>query len=67
VGERAQIPSEVMGLLHPFNCWYFTSNGFQMKDFNEPDDDFLAIVSKGLIIFMMVLIAFLLEWAVQKI
>ncbi len=38
-----------------------------MKDFNEPDDDFLAIVSKGLIIFMMVLIAFLLEWVIKKI
>ena len=34
-----------------------------MMDFNDDNQDsFLDIVSKGLVIFMMILVAFLLSW-----
>jgi hypothetical protein len=36
-------------------------------DFNDDEDSFLDIVSKGLVIFMMILAAFLLSWVFGKI
>ncbi len=39
-----------------------------MMDFNDDNQDsFLDIVSKGLVIFMMILVAFLLSWVFGKI
>jgi len=36
-------------------------------DFNDDEDSFLDIVSKGLVIFMMILAAFLLSWVFGRI
>lgn len=38
-----------------------------MMDFEEHKDEFLDIVSKGLVIFMLVLCAFLIEWVAHRI
>ena len=39
-----------------------------MMDFDDnKEDSFLDIVSKGLVIFMMILVAFLLSWVFGKI
>ena len=45
---------------------YFDGGEIAM-DFNDDEDSFLDIVSKGLVIFMMILAAFLLSWVFGKI
>ena len=54
-------------LANPISCHYY-SHGGEMMDFdNDKEDSFLDIVSKGLVIFMMILVAFLLSWVFGKI
>jgi hypothetical protein len=48
--------------------WHCYSHGGEIAmDFNDDEDSFLDIVSKGLVIFMMILAAFLLSWVFGKI
>lgn len=48
--------------------WHHYSHGGEMMDFDDDkEDSFLDIVSKGMVIFMMILVAFLLSWVFGKI
>jgi hypothetical protein len=67
VGKRAQIRDEMDCLPFVFSSMYFYSYGSQVMDFNEPEDSFMDVVCKLLILFMTVLIALLIGWIIGKI
>jgi len=67
MGKRAQIRDEMDSLPFVISSMYFYSYGCQVMDFNEPEDSFMDVVCKLLILFMTVLIALLIGWIIGKI
>jgi succinate dehydrogenase/fumarate reductase cytochrome b subunit len=67
MGTRALETSQVDCLLINFVAVHHFIDGVQViMDFNEKDDSFMDIVCKLLIIFVVILLAFLINWIVQK-
>ena len=57
-----------MDFLHiSFVALHHFVNGIKVTmDFDEKDDSLMDIVCKVLIIFMVILLAFLINWIIQK-
>ena len=54
-------------LLISFVALHHYVDGIEVAmDFDEKDDSFMDIVCKLLIIFMVILLAFLINWIIQK-
>jgi len=67
MGERAQSASEVDCVLISFVALHHFFNGNEVAmDFDEKDDSLMDIVCKVLIIFTVILLAFLINWIIQK-
>ena len=67
MGERTQSASEVDCVLISFVALHHFFNGNEVAmDFDEKDDSLMDIVCKVLIIFMVILLAFLINWIIQK-
>ena len=67
MGERAQSASEVDCVLISFVALHHFFNGNEVAmDFDEKDDSLMDIVCKVLIIFIVILLAFLINWIIQN-
>jgi succinate dehydrogenase/fumarate reductase cytochrome b subunit len=67
VGTRALGASQVDCLLISFVAVHHFVDGIEVAmDFDEKDDSLMDIVCKVLIIFTVILLAFLINWIIQK-
>jgi succinate dehydrogenase/fumarate reductase cytochrome b subunit len=67
VGTRALGASQVDYLLISFVALHHYVDGIEVTmDFDEKDDSLMDIVCKVLIIFTVILLAFLINWIIQK-
>ena len=67
MGERAQSASEVDCILIGFVAMHHFFNGNEVAmDFDEKDDSLMDIVCKLLIFFMVILVAILINWIIEK-
>jgi succinate dehydrogenase/fumarate reductase cytochrome b subunit len=67
MGTRAPRTSQVDCLLISFVAVHHFVNGVQViMDFNEKDDSFMDTVCKLLIIFIVILLAFLINWIIAR-
>ena len=67
MGERAQSASEVDCLHISFVAVHHFVDGIEVAmDFDEKDDSLMDIVCKLLIFFMVILVAILINWIIEK-
>jgi hypothetical protein len=67
VGTRALGTGQVDCLLISFVAVHHFVDGMEVAmDFDEKDDSLMDIVCKVLIIFIVILLAFLINWIIQK-
>ena len=67
MGTRALGASQVDCLLVSFVAVHYYVDGIEVAmDFDEKDDSLMDTVCKVLIIFMVILLAFLINWIIQK-
>lgn len=67
MGKRAQSASEMDCVFTSFIALHHFFNGNEVAmDFDEKDDSLMDIVCKLLIFFMVILIALLINWIIQK-
>jgi succinate dehydrogenase/fumarate reductase cytochrome b subunit len=67
VGTRALGASQVDCLHISFVAVHHFVNGIEVAmDFDEKDDSLMDTVCKVLIIFIVILLAFLINWIIQK-
>ena len=67
MGTRALSASQVDFLLVSFVALHHFVDGIEVAmDFDEKDDSLMDIVCKVLIIFTVILLAFLINWIIQK-
>jgi len=67
VGTRALGASEVGFLLISFVALHHFVDGIEVTmDFNEKDDSLIDTVCKLLIIFIVILLAFLINWIIAR-
>jgi succinate dehydrogenase/fumarate reductase cytochrome b subunit len=67
VGTRALGASQVDCLLISFVAVHHFVDGIEVTmDFDEKDDSLMDIVCKVLIIFTVILLAFLINWIIQN-
>jgi succinate dehydrogenase/fumarate reductase cytochrome b subunit len=67
VGTRTLGASQVDCLLISFVAVHHFVDGIEVAmDFDEKDDSLMDIVCKVLIIFTVILLAFLINWIIQK-
>ena len=67
MGTRALGASQVDCLLVSFVAVHHYVDGMEVAmDFDEKDDSLMDMVYKVIIIFMVILLAFLINWIIQK-
>jgi hypothetical protein len=67
MGKRAQGASAMDCVLIGFVALHHFFNGNEVAmDFDEKDDSLMDIVCKLLIFFMVILVALLINWIIQK-
>jgi succinate dehydrogenase/fumarate reductase cytochrome b subunit len=67
VGTRALGASQVDFLLIGFVAVHHFVDGIEVAmDFNQKDDSFMDTVCKLLIIFIVILLAFLINWIIAR-
>jgi succinate dehydrogenase/fumarate reductase cytochrome b subunit len=67
VGTRALGASQVDFLLIGFVAVHHFVDGIEVAmDFNQKDDSFMDTVCKLLIIFIVILLAFLVNWVIAR-
>ena len=67
MGTRALGASQVDFLLIGFVAVHYFVDGIEVAmDFNQKDDSFMDTVCKLLIIFIVILLAFLINWIIAR-